>query len=216
MRTTTWPHRVTTTRTRPAWWRWPSTPARRSSTTTPTCSQLPVSRRRHPIGTSRTSSTPVTQSKLPAWTYCVTFGTVGWFFEQILANSGGLYFNENNGRTGRADRGRVQQGSGCRGLRLPFGTHRRRAMRPNLGSTWSDTDSVFFAGEAAMIFDSTSGARGFQDNCGLRGQDGLHPAQRQQRPQRCRHRWRRSLADRFRRRRREPGGLGLHEVHDRG
>ena len=34
---------------------------------------------------------------------------------------------------------------------------------PNLGKTWSDTDSVFFAEQAAMIFDSTSGVRGFQD-----------------------------------------------------
>ena len=34
---------------------------------------------------------------------------------------------------------------------------------PNLGSTWSDTDSVFFAGQAAMEFDSTAGARGIQD-----------------------------------------------------
>ncbi len=33
--------------------------------------------------------------------YCFTFGQVGWYFEQILANSGGLYYNENNGRTGR-------------------------------------------------------------------------------------------------------------------
>jgi sn-glycerol 3-phosphate transport system substrate-binding protein len=35
---------------------------------------------------------------------------------------------------------------------------------PNLGNTWTDTDTVFFAEEAAMIFDSTAGARGFQDN----------------------------------------------------
>jgi len=33
--------------------------------------------------------------------YCFTFGQVGWEFEQYLANSGGLYFNNNNGRTAR-------------------------------------------------------------------------------------------------------------------
>ena len=36
-----------------------------------------------------------------------------------------------------------------------------------MGSTWSDTDAVFFAEEAAIIFDSTSGVRGFQDGAGF-------------------------------------------------
>jgi sn-glycerol 3-phosphate transport system substrate-binding protein len=96
-------------------------------------------------------------------TYCVTFGTVGWFFEQILANSGGLYFNENNGRTGRATEVEFNKGQGAEVFDFLSGLIVDEHA-PNLGSTWSDTDSVFFAGEAAMIFDSTSGARGFQDN----------------------------------------------------
>ena len=95
--------------------------------------------------------------------FCVTFGTVGWYFEQILANSGGLYFNENNGRTGRATEVEFNTGQGVEVFDFLTGLI-ADGHAPNLGSTWSDTDSVFFAGEAAMIFDSTSGARGFQDN----------------------------------------------------
>ncbi len=95
--------------------------------------------------------------------YCVTFGTVGWYFEQILANSGGLYFNENNGRTGRATEVAFNEGQGVEVFDFLTGLI-ANGHAPNLGNTWSDTDSVFFAGQAAMIFDSTSGARGMQDN----------------------------------------------------
>ncbi len=51
--------------------------------------------------------------------YCFTHGQVGWYFEQMLANSGGLYFNNDNGRTGRATEVRLQQRHGRRGLHLP-------------------------------------------------------------------------------------------------
>lgn len=95
--------------------------------------------------------------------FCVTYGTVGWYFEQILANSGGLYFNEDNGRTGRATEVAFNEGQGVEVFDFLTGMI-ADGHAPNLGNTWSDTDSVFFAGQAAMIFDSTSGARGFQDN----------------------------------------------------
>ena len=95
--------------------------------------------------------------------FCATFGTVGWYFEQILANSGGLYFNNDNGRTARATEVAFNQGQGVEVFDFLTGLI-ADGYAPNLGSTWTDTDSVFFAREAAMIFDSTAGARGFQDN----------------------------------------------------
>lgn len=95
--------------------------------------------------------------------FCVTFGTVGWFFEQILANSGGLYFNEDNGRTGRATEAVFNQGEGVEVFEFLSGLI-RDGHAPNLGSTWSDTDSVFFAEQAAMEFDSTSGATQITDS----------------------------------------------------
>jgi len=95
--------------------------------------------------------------------FCVTFGTVGWFFEQILANSGGLFFNNDNGRTDRATEVVFNTGQGVEVFEFLTGLI-NDGHAPNLGNTWSDTDAVFFAEEAAMIFDSTAGARGFQDN----------------------------------------------------
>ncbi|MCL1600894.1 MAG: extracellular solute-binding protein [Actinomycetia bacterium] len=98
--------------------------------------------------------------------FCVTFGQVGWYFEQILANSGGLYFDNDNGRTGRATEAMFNDATGVEVFTFLTGLI-ADGHAPNLGNTWSDTDSVFFAGDAAMIFDSTSGTRGFQDNAGF-------------------------------------------------
>jgi len=98
--------------------------------------------------------------------FCATFGTVGWYFEQILANSGGLYFNNDNGRTDRATEVTFNTGEGVEVFEFLTGLI-NDGHAPNLGSTWSDTDSVFFAESAAMIFDSTSGVQGFQENAGF-------------------------------------------------
>jgi sn-glycerol 3-phosphate transport system substrate-binding protein len=92
--------------------------------------------------------------------YCVTFGHVGWYFEQITANSGGLYFNNDNGRTARATEAVFNQGQGVEVFDFLTGLF-ADGYAPNLGNTWTDTDAAFFAGQAAMIFDSTAGAPTF-------------------------------------------------------
>ncbi|HUF38682.1 MAG TPA: ABC transporter substrate-binding protein [Anaerolineales bacterium] len=94
--------------------------------------------------------------------FCVTFGTVGWYFEQILANSGGLYFNNDNGRTGRATEVLFNQGQGVEVFDFLTGLI-ADGHAPNLGNTWTDTDATFFAGQAAMIFDSTAGASSMEE-----------------------------------------------------
>jgi sn-glycerol 3-phosphate transport system substrate-binding protein len=87
--------------------------------------------------------------------YCATFGQVGWFFEQITANSGGLYFNENNGRTGRPTEVLFNQNVGVEVFTFLNGLI-QDGYAPNLGSTWTETDSTFQTGQAAITFDSTS------------------------------------------------------------
>jgi len=94
--------------------------------------------------------------------YCVAFGTVGWYFEQILANSGGLYFDNNNGRTDRATEVMFNQDQGVEVFTFLTGLM-QNGDAPVLGNTWTETDSVFFTGQSAMLFDSTAGARGIQD-----------------------------------------------------
>jgi sn-glycerol 3-phosphate transport system substrate-binding protein len=94
--------------------------------------------------------------------YCITFGQVGWYFEQILANSGGLYFNNDNGRTARATEVLFNQGQGVEVFTFLTDMF-AEGYAPNLGNTWTDTDATFLAGQAAMIFDSTAGAAGLQE-----------------------------------------------------
>jgi sn-glycerol 3-phosphate transport system substrate-binding protein len=94
--------------------------------------------------------------------YCVTLGQVGWYFEQILANSGGLYFNNDNGRTGLATEAIFNQEMGVDVFSFLSSLY-AEGYAPDLGNTWTDTDTTFLAGQAAMIFDSTAGARGLQD-----------------------------------------------------
>ena len=87
--------------------------------------------------------------------YCFTFGQVGWYFEQILANSGGLYYNENNGRTGRPTEAVFNQEKGVEVF--TFLTDMiNEGYTPNLGATWTETDSTFTTGQAAIMIDSTS------------------------------------------------------------
>ncbi|MBX2997941.1 MAG: ABC transporter substrate-binding protein [Caldilineaceae bacterium] len=87
--------------------------------------------------------------------YCFTFGQVGWYFEQITANSGGLYFNENNGRTGRPTEVLFNQNVGVEVFTFLTGLI-LDGYAPNLGSTWTETDSTFQTGQAAIMIDSTS------------------------------------------------------------
>jgi sn-glycerol 3-phosphate transport system substrate-binding protein len=95
--------------------------------------------------------------------FCVALGQVGWYFEQILANSGGLYFDNNNGRTGRATETIINQAEGVEVFTFLTDLY-ANGYAPNLGNTWTDTDSTFLAGQAAMLFDSTAGAAGLQES----------------------------------------------------
>ncbi|MEA3336192.1 MAG: ABC transporter substrate-binding protein [Chloroflexota bacterium] len=87
--------------------------------------------------------------------YCFTFGQVGWYFEQILANSGGLYFNEDNGRTGRPTEVMFNEGQGVEVFTFLTDLI-NEGYAPNLGKTWTDTDSTFTTQQAAIQIDSTS------------------------------------------------------------
>ncbi len=87
--------------------------------------------------------------------YCFAFGQVGWFDEQLITNSGGLYFNENNGRTGRPTEVLVNQGVGVEVFTF-FTDMIKEGYSPNLGNSWSEGDTVFTTGQAAIVIDSTS------------------------------------------------------------
>lgn len=94
--------------------------------------------------------------------FCHTFGTVGWYHEQITANSGGLYFDNDNGRTGRAENAVFNEGVSVEVFDFLTGLI-ANGQAPNLGNTWTETDTVFTERQSAMIFDSTAGTAGLVD-----------------------------------------------------
>lgn len=94
--------------------------------------------------------------------YCVTFGQIGWNFEQLLANSGGLYLAPDNGATGRATDVVFDEGPGPDAFSFLSGLL-ADGRAPDVGGSWTETDRVFLAGDAAMLFDATVGARTFHD-----------------------------------------------------
>jgi sn-glycerol 3-phosphate transport system substrate-binding protein len=71
--------------------------------------------------------------------------------------------DNNNGRTGRATQAVFNEGQGVEVFTFLTDLF-AKGYAPNLGNTWTDTDATFVAGQAAMIFDSTAGARGFQES----------------------------------------------------
>ncbi|MFO7634223.1 MAG: ABC transporter substrate-binding protein [Caldilinea sp.] len=87
--------------------------------------------------------------------YCFTYGQVGWEFEQYLTNSGGLFFNENNGRTGRPTEVLFNNEKGVEVFTFLTDLI-KEGYAPNLNNTWTETDSTFLTGQAAIQFDSTS------------------------------------------------------------
>ncbi|MDV7390468.1 extracellular solute-binding protein, partial [Arthrospira platensis SPKY1] len=72
-----------------------------------------------------------------------------------LANSGGLYFNNDNGRTGRPTEVLFNQGQGVEVFTFLTDLI-KEGYSPNLGSTWTETDSTFITQQAAIMIDSTS------------------------------------------------------------
>lgn len=87
--------------------------------------------------------------------YCYTYGQVGWEFEQMLTNSGGLFFNENNGRTGRPTEVLFNNETGVEVFTFLTDLI-KEGYAPNLNNTWTETDSTFLTRQAAIQFDSTS------------------------------------------------------------
>jgi sn-glycerol 3-phosphate transport system substrate-binding protein len=87
--------------------------------------------------------------------YCFTFGQVGWYFEQMLANSGGLYFNNDNGRTARPTEAVFNEGQGVEVFTFLTDLI-QEGYAPNLGQTWTESDSTFTTGQSAIMIDSTS------------------------------------------------------------
>ena len=90
--------------------------------------------------------------------YGFTMATIGWFIEQLLANSGALYLDNDNGRSGDATEAVLNSEEGYAIFEW-LNEMNEAGTFTNYGSAWDDPRGPFFAGQVGMYFDSTANVR---------------------------------------------------------
>src|SRR5699024_10380587 len=81
--------------------------------------------------------------------------TIGWFFEQLMANQGALYLDNENGRDGDATEALVNSEEGLKIFNWLKEMNDAGSFT-NYGSAWEDPRGPFFAGQVGMYLDSTA------------------------------------------------------------
>src|SRR5690625_1801450 len=88
-------------------------------------------------------------------TYVFTMATIGCFVEQLLANQGALYLDNDNGRDGDATEALVNSEEGLAIFEW-LNEMNEAGTFTNYGSDWEDPRGPFFAGQVGMYLDSTA------------------------------------------------------------
>jgi len=91
-----------------------------------------------------------------------TFAIYGWFFEQLLAVSGGYYADNENGRAAPATQATFNSPEGVAVMEWWKRMYDAGTMG-NLGRKTVDVRNAFMAGQTAMIIESTATLRGMMD-----------------------------------------------------
>jgi sn-glycerol 3-phosphate transport system substrate-binding protein len=89
--------------------------------------------------------------------------TYGWFFEQLVATQGGLYVNEDNGRSGDATEALFNGPEGLNVFNF-LDTMNEAGTFGNFGTNWDDIRAAFSTGKVAMYMDSSAGVAGAIQN----------------------------------------------------
>ena len=95
--------------------------------------------------------------------FCVSFSSSGWYLEQFLANGGALYFDENNGRTGRATDVQFPEELGVEVFSFLTGLI-KDGYAPNVGPSDVESAGPFFGEQAAMLILTTAGVKIVESN----------------------------------------------------
>ena len=82
--------------------------------------------------------------------------TYGWFFEQLVATQGGLYVNEDNGRSGDATEALFNGEEGLKVFNF-LDTMNKAGTFGNFGTNWDDIRAAFSTEKVAMYLDSSAG-----------------------------------------------------------
>ncbi len=82
----------------------------------------------------------------------------GWFFEQLLANQGALYLDQDNGRGGEPTEALINEQAG-QNIYNWLNEMDEAGTLGNFGRNWDDIRAAFNAGQVAMYLDSTAATR---------------------------------------------------------
>ncbi|MBY0123525.1 ABC transporter substrate-binding protein [Bacillus sp. S/N-304-OC-R1] len=89
--------------------------------------------------------------------------TYGWFFEQLVATQGGLYVNEDNGRSGDATKSVFNGEEGLRVFKF-LDDMNKAGTFGNFGTNWDDIRAAFQTQKVAMYMDSSAGVANAVNN----------------------------------------------------
>ncbi|MFS0781282.1 ABC transporter substrate-binding protein [Bacillus sp. 1P06AnD] len=87
----------------------------------------------------------------------------GWFFEELVAAQGGLYVDQENGRSGDAKKAVFDGEEGRNAFNLIKDMYDEGTFM-NVGQNWDDMRAAFQSGKIAMFLDSSAGIRALADN----------------------------------------------------
>ncbi len=87
----------------------------------------------------------------------------GWFFEELLAEQGGHYVDNENGRAGNATKATFNDDLGLNVFQLISDMHKEGTYY-NVGQNWDDMRAAFQSGKMAMYLDSSAGVKAIVDN----------------------------------------------------
>lgn len=87
----------------------------------------------------------------------------GWFFEQLVAAQGGLYVDNDNGRSGTPTKAVFDGEEGQNAFNLIKDMYDEKTFL-NVGQNWDDMRAAFQSGNVAMYLDSSAGVRTVVDN----------------------------------------------------
>lgn len=87
----------------------------------------------------------------------------GWFFEELVAAQGGLYVDNDNGRSGDPTKAVFDGEEGQNAFNLIKEMYDEQTFL-NVGQNWDDMRAAFQSGKVAMYLDSSAGIRTVADN----------------------------------------------------